>query len=238
MSIKKLPSTERPYEKMEMYGAENLSNSELLAIIIKSGTKEKTSVELAKEILSMKTEEQYNMRFLQDISIEEFMCVKGIGKVKAIQLKAVCELAKRMSKPLEISKLKISSSRDVSNLLMDELRFEKKEKLKELILNSKNVLLKVIDISSGGTNETSAEIKNILSEPVKMCAPRIILVHNHPSGIATPSLEDIEITKKVEEAAKIMGIELLDHVIIGDGTYESVLTVIRKSRVIQGRNVK
>ena len=227
MQIKKLPSTERPYEKMEMYGAEKLSNSELLAIIIKTGTREKTSVELAKQILSIKKDkiENNNLSFLQDISIQEYMQINGIGKVKAIQLKAVCELAKRMSKPLEISKITIKSYKDVVNLLMDELRFEKREKVKELILNTKNVLLKVVDISYGGTNTAIAEAKDILVEPIKMCAPKIILVHNHPSGDPTPSKEDIDITKKIYESARIMGIELLDHIIIGDGKYASAMKI-------------
>ena len=240
MSIKKLPSGERPYEKMEMYGAENLSNSELLAIIIKTGTKEKTSVELAKEILGINfnNTENNNVRFLQDVSIEEFMKIKGIGKVKAIQLKAVCELTKRMSKPLDICKVRIKSSRDVADLMMDELRFEKRERVKELILNSKNMVLKIIDISYGETNSASVEIKNVLTEPVKMNAPKIILVHNHPSGDATPSKADVETTRKLEEAAKLMNIELLDHVVIGDGNYKSALTALRKSKVIQGRNVE
>lgn len=225
MPIKNLPSGERPYEKLEMYGAEKLSNSELLAIIIKTGTKEKTSVEIAKQILSIKKEntENNNMSFLNDVSVEELMKINGIGKVKAIQIKAICELAKRMSKPLEISKIKINSSIDVSNLLMDELRLEKREKIKELILNTKNILLKIVDISYGGTNSASFDIKSILEEPIKMCAPKIILVHNHPSGDPTPSIEDIEATKRIEQSAKIMGIELLDHIVIGDQKYASAM---------------
>lgn len=225
MPIKNLPSGERPYEKLEMYGAEKLSNSELLAIIIKTGTKEKTSVEIAKQILSIKKEniENNNMSFLNDISLEELMKINGIGKVKAMQIKAICELAKRMSKPLEISKIKINSSIDVSNLLMDELRLEKRERIKELILNTKNVLLKIVDISYGGTNSASFDIKSILEEPIKMCAPKIILVHNHPSGDPTPSVEDIEVTKRIEQSAKIMGIELLDHIVIGNQKYASAM---------------
>lgn len=229
MPIKELPSTERPYEKMEMYGAEKLSNSELLAIIIKTGTKEKSSVELAKQILSIKKDnvENNNMRFLQEISIQEYMKIKGIGKVKAIQLKAVCELAKRMSMPLEISKITIKSYKDVVGLLMDELKSEKREIVKELILNTKNVLLKILDISYGGSNTASLGVKDVLTEPIKMCAPKIILVHNHPSGDPTPSKEDIEITKRIYESARTMGIELVDHIVIGDNKYASAMTNIK-----------
>ena len=235
MTIKKLPISERPYEKMDMYGAENLSNSELLAIIIKTGTKEKTSVELAQQILTINGRQiEKNLRFLQDVSIEEFMQIKGIGRVKAIQLKAVCELTKRMSRPIE-SKIKIINTQDVANLLIEELKFERREKVKILILNTKNDLLKIMDISYGSTDLAVIEPKDVLSEPVKMGAPKIILVHNHPSGDPRPSREDIDITQRIYESAKLLGITLLDHVVIGDGKYESIISYIKNQKIIQGR---
>ena len=157
MIIKKLPSTERPYEKAQMYGIDNLSNSELLAIIIKTGTKEKTSVQLAQEILSIESKNKENIQFLQDISLEELTKIKGIGIVKAIQIKAVCEMAKRISKPLNANKVQIRSSASVANLLMNEMKYEKREKVKVLVLNTKNVLIKIIDVSYGGTNSACAE---------------------------------------------------------------------------------
>ena len=230
MKIKELPTSERPYEKAEMYGVQGLSNSELLAIIIKAGTKEKTSIQLAQEVLSIKgTKDKNNdMKFLQDVSIEEFMQIKGIGKVKAIQLKAVCELAKRITKPMDLTRVQINNPQVVANLLIEELKFEKREKIKELILNSKNILIKILDISYGGTNSAIIDIKSILSEPIKMGAPKIILVHNHPSGDPTPSHEDIELTQKLEEVSKMLEIELLDHVIIGDGKYKSIFSMLNK----------
>ena len=220
MTIKKLPSTERPYEKAQMYGIENLSNSELLAIIIKTGTKEKTSVQLAQEILSIES-----IQFLQDISLEELTKIKGIGIVKAIQIKAVCEMAKRISKPLNANKVQIRSSASVANLLMNEMKYEKREKVKVLVLNTKNVLIKIIDVSYGGTNSAIIEPKDILAEPIKMGAPKIILVHNHPSGDPTPSKEDIETTKRLYNAATLLGIELLDHIVIGNERYTSVFSI-------------
>ena len=118
LKIKELPLSERPYEKLEMYGAKTLSNSELLAIIIKSGTKEETSIGLAQKILNLKSNYQTDdLRFLQELSINEFMQIKGIGKVKAIQLKAVCELAKRMSRPISNLKTKIRTSQEKEKLL-------------------------------------------------------------------------------------------------------------------------
>ncbi len=224
MKIKDLPLSERPYEKLEIYGAENLSNAELLAIIIKTGTKEQSSVSIAQEILKLKENtNQDNLRFLQELSLEEFMQIKGVGKVKAIQLKAVCEITKRISRPINNQKKTIKSPKDVADLLMPELRYEKREIVKVLILNSKNVVLRTINISLGGANFAYIEPKDALSEAVKMQAPKIILVHNHPSGDCKPSKGDYNVTDRMYEAATLMGIQLLDHVIIGDGTYESLL---------------
>lgn len=223
LKIKELPLSERPYEKLEMYGPQMLSNSELLAIIIKSGTKEETSVSLAQKILNLRKKTQKDdLKFLQDISIEEFMQIKGIGKVKAIQLKATCELAKRMSRPINTLKTKIKTTQDVADLLMSELRYEKREIAKVIILNSQNTILKITDISYGGTSYAILEPKEILLEAIKMQAPKIILVHNHPSGDPTPSKQDYRATDRIYEAADIMGIELLDHVVIGDGRFESL----------------
>lgn len=224
LRIKELPLSERPYEKLEMYGAKTLSNSELLAIIIKSGTKEETSIGLAHKILNLKGDNQVDdLRFMQEISIDEFMQIKGIGKVKAIQLKAVCELAKRMSRPINNLKAKIRTSQDVADLFMEELRYEKREVAKVIILNIKNIILKIVDISIGGTNYAILEPREVLLEAIKMQAPKIVLIHNHPSGDPTPSKQDYQATDRIYEAANILGIELLDHIIIGDGKYESLL---------------
>ena len=182
LKMKELPLSERPYEKLEMYGAKMLSNSELLGIIIKTGTKEETAVSLAQKILNLKSDNKTkDLRFMQDISIDEYMSIKGIGKVKAIQLLAVCELAKRMSRPINYLNVKIKTTTDVANLLMEEMRYEKREIVKLIILNNKNEVLKILDISLGGGNTASVEPKDILVEAIKMQAPRIILVHNHPS---------------------------------------------------------
>lgn len=223
VKIKETPLSERPYEKLEMYGSKVLSNSELLAIIIKSGTKQENSVELAKRILNLKGENNKDdLRFLQEISIEEYTKIKGIGKVKAIQLIAVCELAKRMSKPINLLKVKIKEPKDIANILMEELKYEKREIAKVIILNSQNIIMKIVDVSYGGTSYAVLEPKEILLEAIKMQAPKIILVHNHPSGDPTPSKNDFRATDRIYEAADIMGIELLDHIIIGDNQFESI----------------
>lgn len=247
IKIKHLPETERPYEKMELYGEKMLSNAELLAIIIKSGTKENTSVELANKILLLQNnknekgsykkdlfEKDKNnnnlLQSLQSVSIEELMKIKGIGKVKAIQIKAVCELAKRMSKPTNQTKVKVKSSEDVAEIFMDELRFEKVEYVKLVLLNAKNIILKIVDISKGGVNSAIVEPKEILQEAIKTGAPRIILIHNHPSGDSTPSLADIEMTKRLYESSNIVGVQLLDHIVIGDQCYTSIFS---KERIVE-----
>lgn len=231
LKMKELPISERPYEKLELYGPEMLSNAELLAIIIKSGTKEENSVSVAQRILSLNTsKDEENLKFLCNTSIEEFMKIKGIGKVKAIQLKAIGELTKRISKPINKNKIKIKSTKDVADLVMPELRYEKREIAKIIILNHKNIIQRIMNISFGGTNFASIEPKEVLSEAVKIGAPKIILVHNHPSGDPKPSKDDFRITDRIYECADIMGIELLDHIVIGDGTYESIL-LERKSEI-------
>ncbi len=225
IKLKELPMSERPYEKLEMYGAETLTNSELLAIIIKTGTKDETSIMLAQKILSLKNNNsKQDLRFLQDISIKELMTIKGIGKVKAIQIKAVGELTKRLSKPINDMKIKIKSPNDIADLFMQEMRYEKREMMKLVVLNTKNIIQKIINISLGATNSVSVEPKEILLEAIKCQATKIILIHNHPSGDPTPSKDDYRFTDRIYECADIMGIELLDHIVIGDGTFVSIFS--------------
>ena len=174
-----------------------------------------------------KSQNSNDLKFLQDIEIEEFMKIKGIGKVKAIQLKAMCEITKRMSRPI-YRKITINSSKDAANLLMDEMKYEKREIVKLIILNTKNVVLAIKDIAFGGTNFAMIDPKEVLVYPIKMSAPNIILIHNHPSGDSSPSKDDIRVTNKIIEAAEIMGINLLDHIVLGFNEYTSVFTKINK----------
>ncbi len=228
LKMKELPFLERPYEKAQMYGIGKLSDSELLAIIIKCGTKEDTSVDLARKILNLnRTEEQGNLTFLQNVSIEELTKIKGIGTVKAIQIIAACELAKRMSKPIHGAKIVIKETKDVSNLLMNELRYEKREIVKLLILNAKNILVKNINITHGGASFASLEPHVVLAEPVKMNAPKIVLVHNHPSGDSSPSEGDFSVTQRIKDSADVMGIELIDHIVIASRGCSSILGIMR-----------
>ena len=224
IKIKELPETERPYEKLEQYGAKTLTNAELLAIIIKTGTKEETAVGLAQQILKLNNTKENNLKFLMDLTIEEFMKIKGIGKVKAIQLKAVSELATRINVVENYKEKIIMQPRDIAVTLMEKMRFEKQEILKVALLNNKNKLIKIKDIAKGGGNFVVATIKSVLNEAVKIEASKIILIHNHPTGDPTPSLQDIKFTQNVEQASKILGIQLLDHIVIGNTNYVSIFS--------------
>ncbi len=229
LKIKELPETERPYEKLELYGEKNLSNAELLAIIIKSGTKDETSVQIAQRILNLSYDPQMgDLNFLKSMSLQEFTQIKGIGRVKAIQLKAVCELAIRMSKPSNYKKIKVKNTDIMANLVMEEMRFEKREYVKLFLLNNKNEILNNIDIAKGGTNFANVSIKEIIYEALKIEAPKMILVHNHPTGDPTPSQGDIRATDKIYNAAMLFDIQLLDHIVIGNNAYKSVFEETKK----------
>lgn len=224
MKIKELPELERPYEKLEIYGEKALSNAELLAIIIKTGTKDETSVQLAQRLLRLNNTEVEDLDFLQSLTIEEMMQIKGIGRVKAIQLKALGELSVRMFKTSNYKKIVVKQPHDLAKILMSELKFQKNEIVKIVILNNKNEILRIQDIASGGANFANVSIKDIMSEPIKMKAPKIILVHNHPSGDSTPSTQDIVFTEQLIEMTEIMGIQLVDHIVIGNMNYTSIFS--------------
>ena len=230
IKMKELPISERPYEKMELYGEKALSDAELLAIIIKTGTKEETAIELAEKILSLNQNINTNsLSFLREKSIEEFMQVKGIGKVKAIQLKALCEFGARMNKPIDYRKIKIQSPGDISKILLEEMNHLKVEQLKLVILNNTNEILKIQNITEGNSNIVASDAKNVLSEVIKIQAPKIILVHNHPSGNLIPSQSDINFTNRIKNACEILGIQLLDHIIIGGNSYTSIFYEMKKN---------
>ncbi len=221
MRIRDLPETEKPYEKIENYGAECLSNAELLAVIIKSGTKNVTAVEIAQQILLLDKENQ-GLGFLKNVSLEDLQNINGLGRVKSIQMKALAEFAIRFSKPQTIVRKAITSPEDVAEILMAELKNESQEIVKTLILNNQNELIRIVTNAVGSGNSSYIEIKDIFKEAIKSSATKIIVVHNHPSGSIEPSLEDIKFTYKVKDAGELIGIELIDHVIIGNSKFASL----------------
>lgn len=213
---------ERPYEKLKAYGAEKLSDAELLAIIIKSGTKEKAAIEVIYELMNQYNYESEGICFLNELSIKEIQRIKGLGEIKAIQLKALSEIGKRMVKPAKLLHYQISSPEDVANVLMEDMRHLKQEHFVTILLDTKNTLIKVVTNSIGGLNANVIEPREIFHEPIKMSAAHIIIAHNHPSGNPYPSESDVKLTKRIHEAGNVLGIPLLDHIIIGNGVFASL----------------
>ena len=221
LRMKDIPVSERPYEKLEKYGPETLSNAELLAIVIRTGSMQETSVALAQRLLLL-GEDRGGVAFLHDLSVEELRRTKGIGRVKALQIKAVMELSKRVSASLiNNNRVTIKSPVEVSTLLMEEMRHLKKEVFKVILLNTKNHIIKYLNVSVGSLNSSIVHPREVFSEAVKVGCSGMLLVHNHPSGDPEPSREDIETTQRLVNAGNILGIKVLDHVVIGDGRYIS-----------------
>jgi len=212
MKLKEYAYFDRPYEKLVYYGAEALTDTELLSIIIKSGTKNKTAIDISRELLTK--EKDIGLSFLKQYSIEELMKVEGIGRVKAIELKAVFELSKRISLKAPTPNEKIITPEQLDKIFRRDIQDLTQEVVETAILDTKNRVIKVTNISKGTINSNYVEIKDILMAPLKMGAPKIAIAHNHPSGDSTPSKEDIEFTKKLNEACRLFGIQLLDHIIV------------------------
>lgn len=218
--IRKIPFEERPYEKCLSLGVDSLTDAELLAVILKSGTKGESSIDLARKILSLSTHEK-SILGLCHLSMHELIKVKGIGKVKAIQILCLLELSKRIAKKSAGNSLLFTSPKTVADYYMEEMRHTEKEKLIMVMLNTKCKLILDKLITMGTVNSSLISVREIFVEALKVDAVNIILVHNHPSGDPTPSKEDIVVTKKIKEAGILVGISLMDHIIIGDNCYQS-----------------
>lgn len=216
-TIKDLPLNERPREKLNKYGVNSLSNAELIAVIIRTGQRQDTAIDLANRILSI---DSSGIGFLSHASIEELKTVKGIGDCKAAQIQAAIELGKRISTNRD-EKTKVDSPKILVDLLMEKMRYLQKEHFKIAILDTKNQIISIERISIGNLNASIVHPREVFNIAIRRSANAIILVHNHPSGDPTPSKEDINITNRLIEAGSIIGIKVLDHIIIGDNRYVS-----------------
>jgi len=208
---------ERPMEKMILYGEKSLSNAELLAILLRTGTKKRNAIELANYIIN---KDLQGIRHLQDVTIEELCEIDGIGKSKASQIKAALELGIRISsaKP---NKYKVKNPWDIYKYYMESLRYEQKEIFKVVLLNTKNEIITDVDVSIGTLNSSLVHPREVFKEAIKRSSSKMILMHNHPSGSVEPSKEDKNITNRLIKCGEIIGIEVIDHIIIGDGVYYS-----------------
>lgn len=221
-TIKELPETERPYEKCLREGADALSDSELLAVILKTGTKGSSSLDLANEILNFLQNSSYpGLVGLHYISLEELTKIHGIGRVKAIQLKCIGELSKRIATSAAKSDLSFHDPVTIARYYMEQLRHEEQEVMVCMMLDSKNHLLGEQILTKGISNATLITPREVFLAALKYHAVNLILVHNHPSGDPMPSQCDLDVTERIREAGEILGIQLLDHIIIGDHRYMS-----------------
>lgn len=223
-TINDIPLNDRPYEKLEQLGRSNLTNSELLAIILRNGTKSLNCIEIAQNILreNDKNLEMTDLEYLSKLSIEELCGFEGIGIVKAKQIHAVVELSKRISNFELTKKSTVKCPKDLYDILISGFAGRKQECLKTVILNKQNKIISIVTNFIGKSDEINIGLKEIFSEPLKQVASGIILAHNHPSGNLYPSKSDIHFTSKVLEYAKMFELELLDHVIISDNGYMSM----------------
>lgn len=216
----------RPYEKMEAYGASSLSDAELLAIILKTGTVEKSSIELAQEVLLQKgrdsSYEHGGLRNLMECDPLDFQSIKGIGKVKSYQLASLAELSKRIWRLSRNERLYIRDIRSVVEYYQQDMIYLKHEEAYIMLVNSKGAFLHSEKVSIGSTDTAVMSIREIIRKAISFGASGIILVHNHPSGMTDPSHDDIMLSKKLKEASELLNLKLVDSLIIGDGSYTSL----------------
>lgn len=219
-TVKELPEMERPYEKCLAYGPKSLSDAELLAVILKNGTREKSAVELARDIIAMNPRYE-SLAGIYQISREELLDLKGVGKVKAIQIQCVGEIARRIARAEAKERIDFHSPEKIADYFMEQVRYLNKEEVHLLLLDGKHSLIREVKLSVGTVNAALSSPREVFVEALKAQAVYVILIHNHPSGDPSPSNQDILLTKRVQKAGQLMGIPLSDHIIIGNQSYYS-----------------
>lgn len=215
--IREIPKEERPRERLFRLGAGSLSDAELLAILLRTGSKKENVLNLASRILR-----DYNLKELSNTNVSKLRMIYGISDAKACQIVSCFELGRRAENFKEEEKWKIKSSLDVYDLIRGRTDGIKKEVFFGIHLNTKNFLLKCEEISVGSLSANIVHPREVFKSAVEISAAGIILAHNHPSGDPSPSEEDVKLTKRLAEAGEVMGIKVLDHVIIGDKKFVSL----------------
>ena len=221
MKIEDFPVEERPYEKFIKYGEKALSVSELLAILLRSGTRELSSIELARNLV-LDIDQKEQILKLYDYTYESLIALNGIGPVKAIQILTLLELSRRLSKATYKQTMKWTSPKDVAGYFMEEMRHKKKEQFLVVYLDTKCKCIGYERVSEGSLNASIVHPREVYKGPICKSDYSIIVLHNHPSGEPIPSKEDLQITAKLKDTGDIVGIRLLDHIIIGDGCFISL----------------
>lgn len=216
--MKDVPNEDRPRERLIREGAAVLSNQELLAIILRSGTRNESVLQLSGRLVS----HFEGLDLLRDASVEELKKVRGIGSAKAVQLLASFEIGRRMAQLRHDTRYTIRSPEDGANFVMEEMRILKQEHFVALFLNTKNQVLHKTTIFIGSLNASIVHPREVFKEAVRRSAAALICFHNHPSGDPSPSREDIEVTKRLASCGKILGVDVLDHIVIGDKKFVSL----------------
>lgn len=217
-TIKELPEGERPRERLEHYGAASLSTAELMAIILRIGSRDENVIMLAQRLLTC----YGGLPGLAAASFEELSGIKGVGRVKAIELKAAFELGKRLLVAAPHERPMVKSPADAANLLLMEMGPLEQEHLRTVILDSKNHVLKVHTVYIGSLNTAMVRVGELFREAIRLNAAAVIVAHNHPSGDPTPSPEDVRVTHQIVEAGKLLNIDVLDHLVIGQQRWVSL----------------
>jgi len=218
MMIKDFPEEDRPRERFEKNGPESLSNHELIALLLRTGTKDESVLQLANRLLA----HFEGLRLLKDATLDEITAIKGIGKAKAIQVLAAVEIGRRVANLAYNDRYVIRSPEDGANYVMHDMRFLSQEHFVCIYLNTKNQVLHKKTVFIGSLNASIVHPREVFKEALRRSAASIICAHNHPSGDPTPSREDIEVTKRLLECGKLLGIDLLDHIIIGENKFVSM----------------
>ncbi|THF83796.1 RadC family protein [Cohnella fermenti] len=217
-TIRELPEDQRPRERMMRQGSESLSHAELLAILLRTGTRSESAVHLAQRILA----DCGGLRRFAEKSWDELTHLRGIGPAKALQLQASIELGRRVARSRLPEMPRITKPQDAAELLMEELRHYREEHFICLFLNTKNQVVGRQTLSIGSLNASVVHPREVFRAAIRRSSASILCAHNHPSGDPSPSPEDIQITKRLAEAGQLLGIELLDHLVIGDNRYISL----------------
>jgi len=220
-TVKCLPESDRPYEKLERNGAYSLTDSELLAVIIKTGTKKSNVIDVARQLISLCGES--GVSGISQLSLDELTGVDGIGRVKALQLQAVCELSKRMCFKQDIYKMYVRDSAMLADFFVSEMSSAKKEFFRTVLLDIHRKIIKITDVSVGTLDTALVHPREVFFDAIKWSCHSLILVHNHPGGVAVPSAADIKTTERLIISGEIIGIEILDHIIVADCSYYSML---------------
>jgi len=218
LTIKEMPSDERPQEKLKLRGAASLSNGELLALLLRTGLPGETVVDIAQRLLAT----HGGLLGLSRVDYADLCKERGLGEVKAAKLKAAVELARRLQVERPDERARINSPEDIAALVSSEMAALDQEELRVVLLNTKNEVLKIVTVYRGSVNAAQIRVAEVFKEAIRQNAPSLVILHNHPSGDPTPSGDDVAVTRELVQAGRLLDIEVLDHLVIGDGRHTSM----------------